>query len=83
MEEKSDRASCRPSRGHWRPGEDDKLRQLVDKYGPQNWNSIAENLKGRSGTYVVAWFFFFLSPPFSFLISEASMHMKQKLAHHP
>ncbi|KAG0523421.1 hypothetical protein BDA96_07G121800 [Sorghum bicolor] len=45
--EKSSRV--RPSRGHWRPGEDDKLRQLVDKYGPQNWNSIAENLEGRSG----------------------------------
>jgi hypothetical protein len=42
----------RPSRGHWRPGEDDKLRQLVDKYGPQNWNSIAENLEGRSGMYL-------------------------------
>ncbi|KAH7685284.1 myb proto-oncogene protein plant protein [Dioscorea alata] len=37
------------SRGHWRPGEDEKLRQLVEKYGPQNWNSIAEKLQGRSG----------------------------------
>ncbi|KAJ0969462.1 hypothetical protein J5N97_022339 [Dioscorea zingiberensis] len=37
------------SRGHWRPGEDEKLRQLVNKYGPQNWNSIAEKLQGRSG----------------------------------
>ncbi|XP_010930647.1 transcription factor MYB3R-1 [Elaeis guineensis] len=36
-------------RGHWRPGEDEKLRQLVEQYGPQNWNSIAEKLKGRSG----------------------------------
>ncbi|XP_020259461.1 transcription factor MYB52-like [Asparagus officinalis] len=36
-------------RGHWRPGEDEKLRQLVEKYGPQNWNSIAEKLQGRSG----------------------------------
>uniref|UniRef100_A0A453HKM7 Uncharacterized protein n=1 Tax=Aegilops tauschii subsp. strangulata TaxID=200361 RepID=A0A453HKM7_AEGTS len=35
-------------RGHWRPGEDEKLRQLVEKYGPQNWNSIAEKLEGRS-----------------------------------
>jgi len=44
--------SGRPSlcpRGHWRPGEDEKLRQLVEKYGPQNWNSIAEKLEGRSG----------------------------------
>jgi len=36
-------------RGHWRPGEDEKLRQLVEQYGPQNWNSIAEKLQGRSG----------------------------------
>ncbi|XP_047307227.1 transcription factor LAF1-like [Impatiens glandulifera] len=36
-------------RGHWRPAEDDKLRQLVDQYGPQNWNSIADKLQGRSG----------------------------------
>ncbi|CAI9763979.1 unnamed protein product [Fraxinus pennsylvanica] len=36
-------------RGHWRPSEDEKLRLLVEKYGPQNWNSIAERLQGRSG----------------------------------
>ncbi|GJS55528.1 transcription factor MYB52-like protein [Tanacetum coccineum] len=36
-------------RGHWRPAEDEKLRQLVQRYGPQNWNSIAEKLQGRSG----------------------------------
>ncbi|KAF3440598.1 hypothetical protein FNV43_RR18882 [Rhamnella rubrinervis] len=36
-------------RGHWRPAEDEKLRQLVDRYGPQNWNFIAEHLEGRSG----------------------------------
>ncbi|KAK4391007.1 Transcription factor [Sesamum angolense] len=36
-------------RGHWRPAEDEKLRQLVQQYGPQNWNSIAEKLQGRSG----------------------------------
>ncbi|KAK4722109.1 hypothetical protein R3W88_012342 [Solanum pinnatisectum] len=41
------RSSC--SRGHWRPAEDEKLRQLVEQYGPQNWNSIAEKLQGRSG----------------------------------
>lgn len=38
-------------RGHWRPAEDEKLRQLVEQYGAQNWNSIAEKLQGRSGTY--------------------------------
>ncbi|KAL6984349.1 hypothetical protein U1Q18_017727 [Sarracenia purpurea var. burkii] len=36
-------------RGHWRPTEDQKLRLLVEQYGPQNWNSIAEKLHGRSG----------------------------------
>ncbi|CAK7354886.1 unnamed protein product [Dovyalis caffra] len=36
-------------RGHWRPAEDEKLRQLVDQFGPQNWNFIAEHLQGRSG----------------------------------
>ncbi|KAF5178967.1 Transcription factor myb52 [Thalictrum thalictroides] len=40
--------NCCP-RGHWRPAEDEKLRQLVEKYGPQNWNSIADKLQGRSG----------------------------------
>lgn len=43
------KASC--PRGHWRPAEDEKLRQLVEQYGAQNWNSIAEKLQGRSGTF--------------------------------
>ncbi|XP_023540145.1 transcription factor CSA-like [Cucurbita pepo subsp. pepo] len=37
------------ARGHWRPAEDAKLKELVAHYGPQNWNLIAENLSGRSG----------------------------------
>ncbi|EYU17785.1 hypothetical protein MIMGU_mgv1a021028mg [Erythranthe guttata] len=37
------------SRGHWRPAEDEKLRELVERYGPHNWNSIALNLPSRSG----------------------------------
>lgn len=37
------------SRGHWRPAEDVKLKELVAVYGPQNWNLIAEKLQGRSG----------------------------------
>ncbi|KAK8686815.1 hypothetical protein V6N13_125832 [Hibiscus sabdariffa] len=37
------------ARGHWRPAEDTKLKELVALYGPQNWNLIAENLEGRSG----------------------------------
>ncbi|KAL6974978.1 hypothetical protein U1Q18_042310 [Sarracenia purpurea var. burkii] len=39
--------SC--ARGHWRPAEDAKLRELVALYGPQNWNHIADKLEGRSG----------------------------------
>ncbi|CAN8291598.1 unnamed protein product [Cochlearia groenlandica] len=45
-------SSSKPSilgRGHWRPAEDVKLRELVSIYGPQNWNLIAEKLQGRSG----------------------------------
>ncbi|KAL1828826.1 hypothetical protein ACET3Z_007238 [Daucus carota] len=37
------------SRGHWRPAEDKKLRDLVALYGPQNWNLIAEKMEARSG----------------------------------
>ncbi|GMY24621.1 transcription factor MYB52-like [Fagus crenata] len=37
------------TRGHWRPAEDEKLRELVERYGPHNWNAIAEKLQGRSG----------------------------------
>ncbi|XP_061356048.1 transcription factor MYB52-like [Gastrolobium bilobum] len=37
------------SRGHWRPAEDEKLRELVERFGPHNWNAIAEKLRGRSG----------------------------------
>ena len=50
-------------RGHWRPGEDEKLRELVERYGPQNWNFIAEHLEGRSGNQiklvVITYYFFF------------------------
>lgn len=37
------------ARGHWRPAEDSKLKQLVALHGPQNWNLIAQKLNGRSG----------------------------------
>ncbi|KAL7252035.1 hypothetical protein ACSBR1_013812 [Camellia fascicularis] len=36
-------------RGHWRPHEDSKLKELVTHYGPQNWNLIAEKFQGRLG----------------------------------
>ncbi|KAJ0261112.1 Transcription factor MYB56 [Hirschfeldia incana] len=35
-------------RGHWRPTEDAKLKELVAQFGPQNWNLIAHHLLGRS-----------------------------------
>lgn len=37
------------ARGHWRPAEDAKLKDLVAQCGPQNWNLIAKKLHGRSG----------------------------------
>ncbi|RWW40706.1 hypothetical protein BHE74_00053859, partial [Ensete ventricosum] len=45
-------------RGHWKPLEDAKLRELVARYGPQNWNFIADKLNGRSGDLMllVLWF---------------------------
>ena len=46
------KSSC--PRGHWRPAEDQKLRRLVEQYGAQNWNSIAEKLQGRSGTPILS-----------------------------
>ncbi|XP_014509201.2 transcription factor CSA [Vigna radiata var. radiata] len=37
------------ARGHWRSAEDVKLKEFVARFGPQNWNSMAEHLPGRSG----------------------------------
>lgn len=37
------------TKGHWRPAEDEKLKELVARYGPHNWNAIAEKFQGRSG----------------------------------
>ncbi|KAK8921709.1 Transcription factor MYB44 [Platanthera zijinensis] len=36
-------------RGHWRPAEDLKLKEIVALNGPKNWNLIAEKMEGRSG----------------------------------
>lgn len=49
------------ARGHWRPAEDAKLKQLVAQYGPQNWNLIAEHLQARSGNQIPRNFLFFVS----------------------
>lgn len=48
------------SRGHWRPAEDEKLRELVEHYGPHNWNAIAEKLRGRSGETIIMSYYYFL-----------------------
>ncbi|CAA7055382.1 unnamed protein product [Microthlaspi erraticum] len=37
------------SRGHWKASEDLQLRELVELFGPQNWNYIAEKMQGRTG----------------------------------
>nr|GMD46483.1 myb-related protein 330-like [Ipomoea batatas] len=36
-------------RGHWKPDEDAKLKELVALHGAHNWNFIAHSLPGRSG----------------------------------
>lgn len=46
------------ARGHWRPAEDSRLKELVAQYGPQNWNLIAEHLEGRSGNQPTILSFF-------------------------
>ena len=54
------------TRGHWRPAEDERLRELVERYGPHNWNAIAEKLQGRSGETPKSWsilvFHFLITP---------------------
>lgn len=39
-------------KGLWKPFEDDKLKQLVEQYGPHNWNNIGQLLSGRTGIYI-------------------------------
>lgn len=45
------------ARGHWKPAEDAKLKELVALHGPQNWNRIAEKLQGRSGNFSFLFLF--------------------------
>lgn len=47
------------ARGHWRPHEDAKLKELVALYGPHNWNLIAQKLPGRSGNFFIFKIIFF------------------------
>ncbi|KAH0897410.1 hypothetical protein HID58_046978 [Brassica napus] len=37
------------SRGHWRPTEDAKLKELVAQFGPQNWNAVINVASLTSG----------------------------------
>lgn len=69
----SGRTSC--NRGHWRPAEDEKLRQLVNQYGPQNWNFIAEHLQGRSGNITIK------KSPFSLSLSLCCSSSKKWVFH--
>ncbi|KAI3796056.1 hypothetical protein L1987_38719 [Smallanthus sonchifolius] len=41
------------ARGHWKPAEDAKLKELVALFGPQNWNLIADKLDGRSDPRII------------------------------
>eukprot|EP00775_Hariotina_reticulata_P013770 gene13770-13891_t len=36
-------------RSTWTPEEDQRLVELVEKYGPQNWTLISQGLQGRNG----------------------------------
>ncbi|CAH8319197.1 unnamed protein product [Eruca vesicaria subsp. sativa] len=36
-------------RGHWKPSEDFKLKELVAMFGPKKWNHIARKMQGRTG----------------------------------
>ncbi|KAL0891458.1 hypothetical protein Bca101_015441 [Brassica carinata] len=36
-------------RDHWKPFEDDKLKQLVEQYGPHRWSIIGQHISGRTG----------------------------------
>ncbi|KAM1457575.1 hypothetical protein ACFX2I_034734 [Malus domestica] len=36
-------------KGPWSPDEDEKLRQIVQRYGARNWSVISKSVPGRSG----------------------------------
>nr|QHG11455.1 R2R3-MYB transcription factor 27 [Taxus chinensis] len=52
MKNSNDKEVARQSklcgRGHWKPNEDAKLKEMVALYGAQNWMFIASKLHGRS-----------------------------------
>lgn len=67
------------SRGHWRPAEDDKLRELVDRYGPHNWNAIAQKLQGRSGTLFLILTYLASYTYVPHTVIELNMHFLEKI----
>lgn len=40
---------CHSELGMWTKEEDDKLKSLVQVYGPKNWSLIAKHFEGRIG----------------------------------
>jgi hypothetical protein len=36
-------------KGPWTPEEDQKVHDMVKKFGAKNWSAIAQNLPGRIG----------------------------------
>ncbi|PKU65762.1 transcription factor MYB117-like [Dendrobium catenatum] len=70
------------TRGHWRPAEDAKLTELVTKFGPQNWNFIAENLERRSGKSCRLRWFNQLDPKINRKAFTEAEEEKLLAAHH-
>lgn len=48
------------TRGHWKPSEDFKLKELVGVFGPKKWNHIARKMQGRTGKQKPVTFLFSL-----------------------
>jgi hypothetical protein len=55
-------------RGNWTPTEDDKLKKLVEEFGPYNWNNIAKYFNERSGIKIEIFFFKILFILFYFIL---------------
>jgi len=49
-------------KGPWKEEEDQKLGELVDKYGPKDWSTIASHIPGRIGKQCRERWFNHLSP---------------------
>ncbi|XP_015765299.1 PREDICTED: transcriptional activator Myb-like isoform X2 [Acropora digitifera] len=47
--QRSNRRKKKINKGRWTKDEDDKVVELVRRYGPKRWSLIAQHLKGRIG----------------------------------